>query len=41
MELIAKRLHEKVTRYNWTGFYLIDPADPGSGRRTLRGQLHA
>jgi GAF domain-containing protein len=29
MELIAKRLHEKVTRYNWTGFYLIDPADPG------------
>jgi len=29
MQLIAKRLHEKVTRYNWTGFYLIDPADPG------------
>ena len=29
MELIAKRLHEKVTRYNWTGFYLIDPTDPG------------
>src|SRR5207249_10762285 len=29
MELIAKRLHEKVTRYNWTGFYLIDPAHPG------------
>ena len=29
MELIAKRLHEKVTRYNWTGFYLIDPADSG------------
>src|SRR5258708_20830617 len=29
MELIAKRLHEKLTRYNWTGFYLIDPADPG------------
>src|SRR6267142_2326870 len=29
MELIAKRLHEKVTRYNWTGFYLVDPADPG------------
>src|SRR5882724_10919363 len=28
MELIAKRLHEKVTRYNWTGFYLVDPADP-------------
>lgn len=29
MELIAKRLHEKMTRYNWVGFYLIDPADPG------------
>jgi L-methionine (R)-S-oxide reductase len=29
MEMIAKRLHEKMTRYNWTGFYLVDPADPG------------
>ena len=29
MEQIAKRLHEKITRYNWTGFYLVDPADPG------------
>jgi GAF domain-containing protein len=28
MESIAKRLHEKMTRYNWTGFYLVDPADP-------------
>ena len=27
MERIAKRLHEKMTRYNWVGFYLIDPAD--------------
>ncbi|MFZ0760749.1 MAG: GAF domain-containing protein [Candidatus Sulfotelmatobacter sp.] len=27
MEHIAQRLHEKVTRYNWVGFYLIDPAD--------------
>jgi L-methionine (R)-S-oxide reductase len=27
MELIAQRLHEKMTRYNWVGFYLIDPAD--------------
>src|ERR1700720_4625210 len=26
MEQVAKRLHEKMTRYNWTGFYLIDPA---------------
>jgi L-methionine (R)-S-oxide reductase len=29
MERIAKRLHEKMTRYNWVGFYLLDPADPG------------
>src|SRR5277367_1402108 len=27
MEHITKRLHEKMTRYNWTGFYLVDPAD--------------
>jgi L-methionine (R)-S-oxide reductase len=29
MDMIAHRLHEKMTRYNWTGFYLVDPADPG------------
>ena len=29
MERIAQRLHEKMTRYNWVGFYLVDPADPG------------
>jgi L-methionine (R)-S-oxide reductase len=29
MEQMAKRLHEKMTRYNWTGFYLVDPADRG------------
>ena len=29
MERTANRLHEKMTRYNWAGFYLIDPADPG------------
>lgn len=29
MELMAKRLHEKMTRYNWVGFYLVDPTDPG------------
>jgi L-methionine (R)-S-oxide reductase len=29
MEQIAKKLHEKMTRYNWVGFYLVDPADPG------------
>jgi len=28
MEQMAKSLHEKMTRYNWTGFYLVDPADP-------------
>jgi L-methionine (R)-S-oxide reductase len=28
MERIAKRLHDKMTRYNWAGFYLVDPADP-------------
>jgi GAF domain-containing protein len=27
MELISQRLHEKMTRYNWVGFYLVDPAD--------------
>jgi L-methionine (R)-S-oxide reductase len=29
MEFISKRLHEKMTRYNWVGFYLVDAADPG------------
>jgi GAF domain-containing protein len=29
MDLIAHRLHAKMTRYNWTGFYLVDPADSG------------
>jgi len=29
MERISKRLHEKMTRYNWVGFYLVDPADAG------------
>ncbi len=29
MEHIAQRLHEQMTRYNWVGFYLVDPADPG------------
>jgi L-methionine (R)-S-oxide reductase len=27
MELICQRLHEKMTRYNWVGFYMVDPAD--------------
>lgn len=29
MEKIAQRLHEKMTHYNWVGFYLADPVDPG------------
>ena len=29
MKQMAKRMHEKMTRYNWTGFYLVDSADPG------------
>jgi L-methionine (R)-S-oxide reductase len=28
MERISQRLHEKITAYNWVGFYLADPADP-------------
>jgi hypothetical protein len=27
MDRIAKRLHEKMTRYKWVGCYLVDPAD--------------
>ena len=30
MERIAHRLHEKMTLYNWVGFYLSEPADPGA-----------
>jgi GAF domain-containing protein len=29
MEFISQRLHEEMTRYNWVGFYVIDPAGPG------------
>jgi L-methionine (R)-S-oxide reductase len=29
MAYMAKRLHEEKARYNWVGFYLVDPADPG------------
>jgi L-methionine (R)-S-oxide reductase len=29
MEKMVNRLHEKMTRYNWVGFYLVDPADAG------------
>jgi L-methionine (R)-S-oxide reductase len=27
MEQIAQGLHKKMARYNWVGFYLLDPAD--------------
>jgi L-methionine (R)-S-oxide reductase len=27
MERMAHRLHEHMTRYNWVGFYLVDPAN--------------
>jgi L-methionine (R)-S-oxide reductase len=27
MERMVNRLHEKMTRYNWVGFYLVDPGD--------------
>jgi GAF domain-containing protein len=29
MKHLAQRLHETISRYNWVGFYLVDPADPG------------
>jgi len=29
MEHMAHSLHEKKARYNWVGFYLVDPADSG------------
>lgn len=28
MKHVADELHEKMTRYNWVGFYVTDPADP-------------
>jgi L-methionine (R)-S-oxide reductase len=28
MQHISERLHQQMVRYNWVGFYLIDPADP-------------
>lgn len=29
MQTMAARLHETIPRYNWVGFYLVDPADAG------------
>ena len=49
MEHIAHRLHETKARYNWVGFYLVDPTDPtflvvgpyaGSFTPNLRIPLH-
>ena len=28
MRHVVDELHEKMTRYNWVGFYLVDPTDP-------------
>ena len=29
MTHISKTLHDQMARYNWVGFYLVDPADAG------------
>jgi len=29
MAHISQRLHDQMARYNWVGFYLVDPADAG------------
>lgn len=29
MAHISKTLHDQMARYNWVGFYLVDPADAG------------
>jgi putative methionine-R-sulfoxide reductase with GAF domain len=26
---ISQRMHDKMTKYNWVGFYLVDPVDSG------------
>jgi L-methionine (R)-S-oxide reductase len=28
MQHISESLHQQMVRYNWVGFYLIDPGDP-------------
>jgi len=28
MEHMVHRMHEEIARYNWVGFYLVDPSDP-------------
>jgi len=29
MDRISQRLHHEMARYNWVGFYLLDPTDAG------------
>jgi L-methionine (R)-S-oxide reductase len=29
MQHIAQRLHDQMARYNWVGFYEVDPSDSG------------
>ncbi len=29
MERITQKLHATITKFNWVGFYLADPSDPG------------
>ena len=29
MDHVAQTLHERMARYNWVGFYVVDPKDPG------------
>jgi len=29
MTHISQQLHDQMARYNWVGFYLVDPTDPG------------
>jgi GAF domain-containing protein len=28
MQRVSDRLHQEMPRYNWVGFYLVDPTDP-------------
>ena len=28
MQRVAQRIHAHIPRYNWVGFYLVDPKDP-------------
>ena len=29
MERVTQKLHATITKFNWVGFYLADPSDPG------------